>query len=256
MDLLFEPRSAAVLAGDLIDVGYLGLDPAGMRRQQEDAVADLDRFGDRVGDEQHGEFGFRPELQQLILTGAPRQCIERCERFVHQQNVRLHRHAARNRYPLLHAAGQRVRIGIDDAGKADFLDIGPRPRLGLPARQPARHQQREHYVLQHGLPGQQLVELLEDHHPVGAGFRYLAARDPHLAFARLHVAADRLQQGRLAATGGTEQHEAVGAVDRKADPLGRRHNGARRLVAQRYVGDVKKRRHVAQLPFRSCASGR
>ena len=53
-------RGAAVLARDLVDVDHLGLDPAGMRRQQQDAVADLDRFRDRMGDEQHGEFGLAP----------------------------------------------------------------------------------------------------------------------------------------------------------------------------------------------------
>ena len=53
VDMLLEPAGAAVLARDLIDVDDLGLDPAGMRRQQQDAVADLDGFGDRMGDEQH-----------------------------------------------------------------------------------------------------------------------------------------------------------------------------------------------------------
>src|SRR2546430_6380278 len=69
VDLLFELCGAAVCAGDLIDVDDLGFDPAGMRRQQQDAVADLDGFRNRVSDEQHGEFGFRPKLQQLVLAG-------------------------------------------------------------------------------------------------------------------------------------------------------------------------------------------
>src|SRR5262245_40566151 len=61
VDLLFQPRGAAVLAGDAVDVDDLGLDPARMRRQQQDAVADLDGFRNRVGDEQHGEFCFGPQ---------------------------------------------------------------------------------------------------------------------------------------------------------------------------------------------------
>ena len=68
-----------------------------------------------MGDEQHGEFGFFPELQQLVLAGPPRQRVERRERFVHQQDVGLHRHAAGDGDALLHAAGQRVRIAVDDA---------------------------------------------------------------------------------------------------------------------------------------------
>ena len=169
-------RGAAVLAGDLVDIDDLGLDPAGMRRQQQDAVADLDRLRDRMGDEQHGEFRLRPRAAAARPAGAPRQRVERGERLVHQQDIRLHRHAARDRDALLHAAGQRVRIGVDDAGEADLLDIGARPRLGFLARQPARHQQRKHHVFQHRLPRQQLVELLEHHHAVGAGLGDLAAR--------------------------------------------------------------------------------
>src|SRR5829696_7937831 len=38
VDLLFQPRSAAVLAGNLVDIDDLGLDPARMRPQQQDAV--------------------------------------------------------------------------------------------------------------------------------------------------------------------------------------------------------------------------
>src|SRR5947209_19160986 len=36
----------------------------GMRRKQQDAVAKEDSLGDRVGDEQDGEPGFCPQLQQ------------------------------------------------------------------------------------------------------------------------------------------------------------------------------------------------
>src|SRR5512138_2414157 len=56
VDLLFQPRGAAVLAGNLIDIDDLGLDAAGMRRQQQNAVADLDRFRNRMGNEQDGKF--------------------------------------------------------------------------------------------------------------------------------------------------------------------------------------------------------
>src|ERR1700694_4162038 len=100
MDLLLQRGAAAVLASDLIDVDDLSLDPAGMRRQQQNPVADLDRLGDRMGDEQDGEFSFRPELQQFVLAGPPRQRVKCCERFVHQENIGLHRHAARNRNAL------------------------------------------------------------------------------------------------------------------------------------------------------------
>src|SRR5688572_20536430 len=54
----------------------LGLDPARMRRQHQDAAADQDRLLDRVRDEQHGEADVVPELQQLLLHLAPGQRVE------------------------------------------------------------------------------------------------------------------------------------------------------------------------------------
>src|ERR1043165_4950827 len=60
LDLVGEQHmlDAMLQRGRIPDVRaavQLGLDLARMRRQQQDAGADLDRFRDRVGDEQHGE---------------------------------------------------------------------------------------------------------------------------------------------------------------------------------------------------------
>src|SRR5215471_2983602 len=67
----------------------LALDLAGMRRHQQDAVADQHRFWNRVGDEQHGEARVGPQRQQFLLHLAARERIERRERLVHQQHRRL-----------------------------------------------------------------------------------------------------------------------------------------------------------------------
>ena len=93
-----ESRSAAKSRPEIFH------DLAWMRRQQEDAVADLDRFRNRMGDEHQRKTGVGPELQQLFLHLPAGKRVERGERLVHQEHVRLHRHAARNRDALLHAA--------------------------------------------------------------------------------------------------------------------------------------------------------
>src|SRR5579871_2304108 len=49
----------------------LALDLAGMRREQQDAVADQHRLGNRVGDEQHGEARVGPQREELLLHLAP-----------------------------------------------------------------------------------------------------------------------------------------------------------------------------------------
>jgi hypothetical protein len=71
----------------------------------------------------------------------------------------------------------------------------------------ARRLQREFDVATHGLPGQQLVELLEHHHAVGPGLRDRAAAQTDLPFGRRQVAADGLQQRRLAAARRPQQHQ-------------------------------------------------
>ena len=64
VNLLLQPAGTAIVIGDLVDVDHLGLDAAGMRRQQQDAVADADRFRDGMRHEKHREFCLVPELKQ------------------------------------------------------------------------------------------------------------------------------------------------------------------------------------------------
>src|SRR6185369_13558574 len=58
----------------------LALDLSGMRREQQDAVADQHGLRDRVRHEQPREPRIGPQLQQLVLHPAPRERIERGER--------------------------------------------------------------------------------------------------------------------------------------------------------------------------------
>ena len=105
------------------------------------------------------------------------------------------------------------------------------------------------HVAEHGLPRQQLVELLEHHHAVGAGPLDRLAVEPDLPLDRLHEARDRLEQRRLAAAGGPEHHEALALVDLEADAPGRGDQMLLGLVLQRHVVDREQRR--ACLPGRS-----
>ena len=57
-----------------------------------------------------------PQADQFLLHLAARQRVERGERLVHQQDLRLHRERARDRDALLHAAGQHVRIARSRIG--------------------------------------------------------------------------------------------------------------------------------------------
>src|SRR5690349_2232775 len=211
----------------------LGLDLPRVRRQQQDAAADLDRLGDRVRDEQHGEARALPQREQLVLHLAARECVERGERLVHQQYVRLHRHAARDRDALFHAARQCVREAVGERREIDLGDVLERLLLGRLARQASTRLEREHHVLLRRAPRQELVELLEHHHAIGPRPRHGLALESNVALDRLQIAAHRLQQRRLAASRRPEEDEAVGAMDVEVDAIRRGDEVLLRLVLQR-----------------------
>ncbi len=77
-----------------------------------DAVRDLDRDADVVGDEDHTDIEFALQLpdqeQNLDLNGG----VERCRRFVGQQQGGIARQGQRNHRALPHAARHFVRIGF------------------------------------------------------------------------------------------------------------------------------------------------
>ena len=214
----------------------------GMRREHQDAAADDARLLDGMGDEEHRETGVLPELQELLLHLAPGQRVERRERLVHQQDVRLHRHAAGDGHPLLHAAGEHVRIGVLEPVELHLADVLPRDVVGLLAgRAPPPVDQREGDVLLHRLPGQELIELLEHHDPIGARVRDRVPLEPHLALHRMEVARDPLEQGRLAAPRRAEQDEAIGGVDLEPDPVGRGDQVLLGLVLEGDAVDIEYR---------------
>ena len=142
----------------------------------------------------------------------------------------------------LHAARQHVRIDVGEAAQPDLVDIVERLFLGFPGGEPGAGAQREDDILLDGLPRQQLVELLEHHHPVRARPHDLAAVEGDAPLGRFDIAADRLQQGRLAAAGRPEHDIAVGAKRREIDAIGRGDEGVRGFVLQGDAVDLQERR--------------
>jgi hypothetical protein len=79
-----------------------------------------------------------PQRLQLFLHAPARERVERGEGLVHQQDVRLHGQRAGDRHARLHAAGQRVRIGVGEARQADLVEPVQRAGLGFLALRAAR----------------------------------------------------------------------------------------------------------------------
>ena len=93
-------------------------DPRRPRGHDDDARGEIDRLLDRVRDQHHRLAFGGQHLQQQVLHGGARLRVERAERLVHQQELRLDRVGARERQPLAHAARQMLRPGVGEIGQA------------------------------------------------------------------------------------------------------------------------------------------
>jgi hypothetical protein len=212
-----------------------------VRRQQRDAVAHHQRLFDGVRDEQQREAHLVPQLEQLLLHLAARERVERGEGLVHQQHARLHRQRARDGHALLHAAGELVRMHVGELGQAHLVEVVQRALGRFLLAQRARGEQREHDVLLDRLPWRQLVELLEHDDAVGAGLRHAPAVEADLAFHRRDETGHRLQQRRLAAARGAEQHEAVGGMHVEAHAVRGAHDALGGAVFEADGVDLEQR---------------
>ncbi len=81
-------------------------DRSGLATDDDDAVAQVDRFVDVVGDQQHAEAMFAGQAQQQVLQLDAGEGIHRAEGFVEQQHARLPVQPACQRHALRLAAGQ------------------------------------------------------------------------------------------------------------------------------------------------------
>src|SRR5580704_540347 len=93
-----------------------------MRTHNKDSIRQVNRLVNVVRDEQDRAGGFVPYFQQQLLHFAAGLRVERPERFVHQDNGGTKRQGACNGNALLHAPGERLRIGVFKAAKSNILD--------------------------------------------------------------------------------------------------------------------------------------
>ena len=116
------------------------------RRHDHDAVGERDRLFEIVGDEQHRLAVGAPQIEQQIAHDLPRLRVERAERLVHQQDLRIADQHLREPDALALAAGEHVRIAVGEGGEADALEPILRARASLAACRPSpgrsRHSQQ------------------------------------------------------------------------------------------------------------------
>ena len=101
---LEERLAAAPLAGAADRVVEDACDAAGISGHQHDFLPEVERLLDVVRDEQRRRVLLVPEPEEDVLHLLARDGVERRERLVHQQDVRLQQEGAREAHALLLAA--------------------------------------------------------------------------------------------------------------------------------------------------------
>ena len=96
-----------------------------------------------------------PELQQLVFHQLPRLDVERRERLVHEQDLRIEDQHLRERGALAHAARELVRVAVAEAREAHarepVLAARVAPHRGLVAAKLAARRSRSSSALRHGI---------------------------------------------------------------------------------------------------------
>ena len=104
---------------------------AGPGRHDHHPVGECDRLLQVVGDEQHGLAVAGPQLEQQVAHDLPGLGVERPERLVHQQDVRIADQHLGKADALPLAARELVGIAVAERGKPDALEPGLRSLEGL-----------------------------------------------------------------------------------------------------------------------------
>ena len=192
--------------------------------QDGNAVAQAQRLVQVVGDEDDGLVEPGLQLQQVILHLAAYQRIQCREGFVHQQDLGIGGQRAGQPHPLLHPAGELMRILVLEARQPHLVQPVTGLFLTLGARH-LLHGQSIGGVVQHGAVRKE-PEALEDHAhlllaQVGqlapSQFHHVLAIHPDLARGGLDEAIEMSDERGLARP--RQAHDDVDAafVDRQGD---------------------------------------
>ena len=107
-----------------------------------------------MGDEDDGLVQLAPQIKQIVVEPKARDLVERRERLVQQQDIRVGDERARQRDPHLHAAGQFTGICIGKFGKAYLRQRLLDAPVGV-GRRCVRKLQGQAHVLAHACPRHQ-----------------------------------------------------------------------------------------------------
>ena len=210
---------------------------AGAVREWNDAVCEEQRFVDVVGDEDDGLFIFFPDALELVLERRARERVERGERFIEQENLRVHRKRAGDGDALTLAARKFARgslwpCGVRFTVAMASVMICVRLSAGVVGENLI---DREADVLRDGEPRQQRVVLKHDA-AIGAGLGDFEVVEFHGAAVGTREPGDERDERGLARAGVADDGDKLAAVDAQVDVA--EHGGAAEALGN--VGEFEE----------------
>ena len=168
--------------------------------QQHDAVAEVERFVQIVGYQQHGFLQPLQQAAQHVLHFRAGERIERAEGLIHQQDCGIGSQRARQAYPLPLPSGKLMRMPVRNAVglEAQRLRAVPGCAGRAPSREPSLGLRHQAHVALHREVRKEAGFL--DHVAHAAAqcdeirLAHIAAVDQHCAGRRLDHAIDGAQQ--------------------------------------------------------------
>ena len=223
----------------------LGGDAAGIGRQHENPVGHQHRLLDVVGDHQDRldrNAPLLPQVEQIGAQGFGGKHVERRERLVHQEDLRLHDQRPCEADALAHAARQFLRIGRFEAVQPDSVDRLQRPLARL-VRGHAVGPEPEFDVIEDVEPREE-GEALKHHRDILGRTKNRLAGNRHRPLRRPGEPGDDAQQRGLAGTRPAEQGDDLAGLHAQRNLAQDRRAGLARpgLEDLGHVVDAQKRR--------------
>src|SRR5690606_11389370 len=175
-------------------------DPRWPVRKHDNPVGHGDGFRDVVGDQDNRAALGAQDLAHLILKLKPGLVVQSGERFVEEQDFRIHGQRTHQRSPLPHPARQLRREAVGKLPEPKVPQEPSHARHGG-RRAPALHLQPQEAVVQHRAPVKQVV-LLEHVADSRVGPAHRQPSHPDFPAVGPDQARDDGQQGALAAAAG------------------------------------------------------
>lgn len=186
----------------------------GALMEHGDAVGHGERLTLVVGDEDHGDAERTLQMFDLQLHLLAQVLVERPERLVHQDELRVEDERPGERHALLLPAGELLGVAFGVLLEADHGQRPPYPRLDLVDRKLA-YPQGKAQVVGHGHVGKERI-VLKDHAdvaPVGRDTVDDLPAQQDLAARRRFETGEHHQRGGLARTGRAQQGQEFAAPD-------------------------------------------